>query len=330
MKVFNAFALLFFGAQAFATTVLVVTDQPKAAKAQEVAALFRATEPFSRMKDLKVKVIQTTPAKLGCQTAAASAQDLRLTSEDSSAEDLSSEALANAEWRDRQMQPQGFIDNLPASCHQKESPISRLITCDTPQANRYLGSLAKSEKAKYALVVKTDARYGGSGGTYAVMTTGSPAAMAIHELMHQLGFADEYSYTNACEADIYCAGAASTTQAPAGFGWLPGSSFNIALFNARASYASNSAVRKIHGADIPWLSFIDLKTDLTSGGHLGSAPKSGQVALFRSIVCDKATQRAETWQSTTDTTIMKTLSTTHIPKDYWPTIAKALGTHITN
>lgn len=302
------------------TTILIVTDQPKAAKAQEVASLFRTTEPFSLMKDLKLKVIQTNPAKLGCQAAPLSAFDFVAVS-DSNQEEL----LARSEWRDQVVR---IAATLPPSCSNKDNPISRLITCETPQANAYLNALKKTEKAQQIIVVKTDARYGGSGGVRPVITTGSPASMAIHELMHQLGFADEYAYLNACEADIYCDANAIDYKSPSGFGALPGTAFNIASFNAKTSYSSNSDVRKTHGSQIPWLSFIDTKTDLTTGGQLGT-PKTGQVGLYRSGVCDKSTDRHDTWQSTTDVTIMKTLSTTKIPKDYWPTIAKSLGTHVT-
>lgn len=304
------------------TTMLIVTDQPKAAKAQEVASLFRTTEPYSLMRDLKLKVIQTTETKLGCTSAPANAEDI-VAASDSDQQNL----LARSEWRERNRAFRG--GGLPASCSNKENPIARLISCDTPQANAYLSALQKTETAQQIIVVKTDARYGGSGGTRPVITTGSPASMAIHELMHQLGFADEYSYISACEADIYCGAGADDFKSPSGYGYLPGSSFNVAAFNSRANYSSNADVRKVHGSQIPWLSFIAKSTDLTSNGKLGSAPTPGQIGLYRAVVCDLATDRRDTWQSTSDDTIMKTLATTRIPKDYWNTIAKSLGTHIT-
>jgi hypothetical protein len=316
--------LLLTATQAFATTtMLIVTDQPKAAKAQEVAALFRTTKPYSLMKDLKLKVIQTSAAKLGCQAAPISAADVVATNE-SDQETL----LARSEWRDRESRAKNF--DLPRSCSNKDAPISRLISCDTPQANRYLAALQKTERAQAIIVVKTDSRYGGSGGSRPVITTGSPAAMAIHELMHQLGFADEYAYTNACEADIYCDENAGDFKSPSGYGALPGTSFNVAAFNARTTYSSNADVRKTHGRDIPWLSFISASTDLVTAGRLGSPAKAGEIGLYRAVVCDKASDRHDTWLSTSDATIMKTLGTTYIPKDYWNTIAKSLGTHITN
>jgi hypothetical protein len=328
----TAFVLLFFGTQAFATTILVVTDQAKAVKAREVSALLRATEPFSLMSDLKMKVIQTTAAKLGCEVAAVSSKDLMPVIAHSLSAKESSDLLSRSESRDRESRAKGVgqFDALPASCSQKASPISRLITCETAQANRYLGALAKTEKTQFILVVKTDARYGGSGGTYPVITTSSPATMAVHELMHRLGFADEYGYYTTCEADIYCDSKTGDETSPSGYGSLPGSSFNIAKFNARANYSSNSDVRKWHGRELPWLSMISSSTNLLTNGRLGSTPKARETGLFRSIVCDKASKRIDTWQPTTDSTIMMTLTTTYIPKSYWPTIAKSLATHIAN
>lgn len=305
------------------TTILIVTDQTKAAKAQEVAALFRSTEPFSLMKDLKLKVIQTTPKKLGCSSAPFTENDLVATSADDP-----EELLARAEGRERAWSF-GFTATLPPSCSNKDGPISRLINCDTPQANAYLSALQRTEKAQIAIVVKTDSRYGGSGGKRPVITTGSPASMAIHELMHQLGFADEYAYISACEADIYCTSGAQDSKSPSGYGALPGTAFNIAAFNARSSYASNADARAAHGKQIPWLTSITATTNLVTNGKLGSPPASGVTALYRSTVCDKASQRRDTWQPVSDNTIMKTLATTKIPKAYWPTIATSLGTHIT-
>ncbi len=307
-----------------ATTMLVVTDQPKAVKAQEVAKLFRTTAPFSLMKDLKIKVIETTPRKLGCATAAASSFDL-VTTLDS----VDDELLMRSESRDRtNVQEMSAMATLPASCSNKDGPISRLISCDTPQANSYLNALQRTEKASVAIVVKTDSRYGCSGGKRAVITTSSPATMAIHELMHQLGFADEYAYTSACEADIYCPPGTPNDKSPSGYGNLPGTSFNIAAFNSKSSYSSNSDVRASHGKSIPWMSFISSKTELVTGGKIGTPPAAGVTGLYRSIVCDKATRRRDTWQAVADATIMKSLSTTNIPKAYWPTLAKSLGTTI--
>jgi hypothetical protein len=308
---------------ASATTLLIVTDQPNAVRAREVRALFQNTEPYSLMKDLKLKVIQTTPTKLGCELAAPSVEDVS-----STASNDDEALLARSESRERTV---SITSALPPSCSVQPGPgpITRLISCDTPQTNSYLAALQRTERAQFAIVVVTDPRYGGSGGQRPVMTTGSPAAMAMHELMHQLGFADEYAYISACEADIYCTAGADDTKSASGYGALPGTSFNVAAFNARPSYSSNEDARRAHAKQVPWISSIAPRTNIISNGKLGTPRTSGATGVYRAIVCDKATDHLETWQPVAVDTIMKTLSTTRIPKTYWPTIAKSLGTHIT-
>lgn len=326
---FSLFALAFFAASvASASKLVIVSDQPKAIKARDIAALFRATPPYSLMKDLSIKVIQTSTAKLGCQSSAPSAFDvMAVTTQDADADEL----LRLAESRDRRAQITRGLRalGLPPSCSDKGGLPTRLITCDSPQSQAYLAALKRTEKANYVVVVKDDARYGGSGGPYPVVTSGSPSAMAIHELMHRLGFADEYGYYTPCEADIYCPLQSDTSISPSGYGSLPATAYNVTLFNERARYASNADVRKAHAKNVPWLASIDAKTDLISAaGKLGT-PAAGKIGIYRAIVCDKASQTMESWQSTSEPTIMKTLGTTYIPKNYWPIIAKSLGTHIT-
>lgn len=318
-----------FASQADAARILIVTDETRATKAREVAELFRKTAPFNRMSNLDFKVIQTTARKLGCQAAAISEKD------EATLAALSDEdQLAFSEFRDRlarlrqnQNSPEASPMSLPPSCNNKGGTPERLISCDTPTARTYLNGLKKSEGARFAIVVKTDSRYGGSGGTNPVITSASPAAMALHELMHQLGFADEYGYYNACEADTYCGQQVGNDVSPSGFGNLPGTSFNVALFNSRGSYSGDSDVRAKHGAALPWLSAIASSTKLTTGSKLGS-PDSSKTGIFRAIVCDKASKRMETWQSTPNDTIMRTLQTTSIPRAYWNTIARSLGTSL--
>lgn len=316
-----------------ATRILIVTDQPKAVKAREVAALFSSVEPYSLMKDLSLKVIQTSSSKLGCQSAAPSALDvISATAQDTESNVL----LQESESRDRLAISLGYrahltVLNLPPSCDNKSGGVpSRLITCETRQSLKYLAALKKTEKASYAIIVKDESRYGGSGGLNPVITTGSPAAMALHELMHRLGFADEYSYHNSCEADLYCPAGGDDWISPSGYGAHPTTSFNVAVFTPQASYASNAEVRAAHGKQIPWLIFIDKSTDIMKAGKIGTppSPHAGVIGLYRSTVCDQASVTTPTWQSISQPTIMKTLSTTYIPKDYWATIATSLGTHL--
>ncbi|MGG2352376.1 hypothetical protein ACE4Z7_24550, partial [Salmonella enterica] len=91
----------------------------------------------------------------------------------------------------------------------------------------------------------------------------------------QLGFADEYQYSNACEADIYCDSSNGDFKSPSGYGALPGTSFNVAAFNAKSNYASSAEARKAHASRIPWLSQIPSSTELIHGHQLGTSPLKG-------------------------------------------------------
>jgi hypothetical protein len=320
----------FIGAKAHAVKVLIVTDQSKAVKAREVANLFRTTEPFSLMRGLEFKVIQTSARKLGCEVRAASALEAHAT-----VEMTDEDALAKVESQDRLatlLEQVHLTDDkaagLPASCNDKGGTVpTRLISCQSATTKTYIDGLLASEKATYAIIVKDESRYGGSGGVTPVITTGSPASMAIHEFMHRLGFADEYGYYNSCEADIYCEQQRDDVVSRSGYGSLPGTSFNVARFNAYASYKNDSEVRTRHASQLPWLPSVSKSTRLTTGSKLGT-PEAGKIGIYRAIVCDKATKKTETWQSTSRPNIMQTLSTTLVPKPYWSTIAKSLGTKL--
>ena len=310
---------------AWAVKIVIVTDQPKAVKAQEVASLFRSTEPFSRLKNLDFKVIKTSSAKLGCNLAPPTALDV--------AGVKNSDLLETIESRDRlatslNLKKRSARFLLPASCNDQGSqPPSRLIACDSIQSLLFLGALKKTEKAAFVIVVKDDPRYGGSGGPSPVITSGSPAAMALHELLHQLGFADEYSYLNACEADLYCPPGGDDTISRSGFGSHPTTAFNVAVFSEDKSYSSSEDVRRKHNKQIHWVNFIDKTTELLTNGKVGT-PRPGLIGIYRAGVCDKASSLTPTWASVSEPTIMRTLKTTYIPEDYWPTIAKSLNTKI--
>ncbi|HVK61206.1 MAG TPA: hypothetical protein VM432_06630 [Bdellovibrionales bacterium] len=294
--------------------IVLVTDQPGGANAREVVRSFQTIEPFSRMSGLKFEIVQTTAKKLGCETAP---ETERFNSD-----------LDAMESIDRLASAIESKEALPASCKDQPPPI-RLITCDTPIAQRFLTSIKTKYSANYVIVVKSDPRYGGAGGRFPVITTGSPATMAIHELMHLLGFADEYEYTTDCEADYYCGTTLpdEQTRSPAGYGSIPGDSFNVPLFNARSRYSSNEQARSLHGALISWLNLIPKTTPLIERGKLGS-PSSVPVGLFRGVTCDKASRRMDTWRAENTLNIMDKLSVTYIPTAYWQTIETSLGTKI--
>ena len=143
-----------------AAKLVIVTDEAKAVKAQEVAALFRTTAPFSRMKDLNLKVIQTTTAKLGCGVAPPSAFDMVVSKNDSSELKSAQEddRLQQSEARDRRTNQNK--DLQPPSCNGV-APPTRLITCDTVQATLYLNGLKNFEKATTATISTIQSDRGG-------------------------------------------------------------------------------------------------------------------------------------------------------------------------
>lgn len=320
-----ALAALFVGFTAKAATVVIVTDQPGQTKAKEVASVLKSTPPFSRLKSFDIEFKSASTATIGCHTTLLEAQKAKNFRSDD-------EALRYFESIDRLAHVHStaakFAEPIPASCGGDKSKPTRLITCDTPKANRYLGAVKASMRADHVLVVLNLPQYGGSGGRYPVMTVGSPATMMIHEFLHQLGFADEYAYISACEADTYCDGFSGDMKSKSGYGYLPGTSFNIALFNAFNSYVDDQDVRNRHSTKLPWISSIGGSTPLQVEGKLGTPSNDGRIGIYTAITCSKASRRLDTWQPDSRTTIMQSLKTNYVPQVYWNTIAKSLGTRV--
>jgi hypothetical protein len=311
---------------AHASSILLVTDEPSMAKAKDVTDLFHTSEPFSKLKDLQVSTVYVSSQTLGCDEGPSP----QFTAAFNTLDD--DQKLIYAE----SMRRHGAISKLAkpmASCSlvqlQAQVPSNRLVSCDTPQAKKVLGALFKKYQPNFLIIVKLNPNYGGSGGDYPLLTTGSPSNMAFHELMHRLGFADEYEYPDACEADTYCHIQHDDWISLSGFGALPGTAFNVARFNALSSYASDKSARIKHHRKIPWYAQIDAQTPIEVGGKLGSLP-SDATALYKTNVCAKGNFRHDTWTPTTAVTIMQTLHTSYIPPIYWPIIAKSLGTEIIN
>jgi hypothetical protein len=304
---------------AAAALILLVTDQPGSEKARAVKMAFETTAPFSKMPDLDLQIVSVSSDELGCESATPSNFDLL---------PFDGNILAFTEWRDRIGLAIDAKRELPFTCKETPKP-QRLIDCDTPKARAFLSALKQDRGAEFALVIKNDPRYGGSGGLNPVITTGSPELMAIHEFMHRLGFADEYEFTTDCEADLYCVDSAKDQDVPSnsGYGNLPGWSFNVPRFNSLDSYDSNKVARRAHGKLVPWLPLISRDTLLVTGRTLGS-PESVRFGLHRAVVCNKATERSDTWRAENADNVMHSLHTNYIPELYWETIARSLGTTI--
>lgn len=325
MKRLAAILLSSLAIGAEAATVVIVTDQPGQVKAKEVVSVLKSTPPFSRLKSFTLKIKSATTKTIGCDAAPlANQKSLFFSSVD--------DGLRHFESIDRMSRPPRDAkfanEPRPQSCAGEKEKPARLITCDTPKARAYLGGVKASMNADHVLVVLNLPQYGGSGGTYPVMTAGSPATMMVHEFLHQLGFADEYAYISACEADTYCDLQASDSKSKSGYGYLPGTSFNVALFNAFNSYIDDEDVRNRHAAQLPWSASIAKTTPLQVGGKLGTPASDFSVGVHEAIVCSKATRHLETWQPDPRSTIMQSLKTNYLPEVYWNTVAKSLGTTV--
>lgn len=334
-----------------AATIAVVTDQVSQEKARELVQLMKSTPPFSRMTDLNLVIHAVQPDELGCGAKDRSrlsafsvlAQTLgdprkllpllesnqRLVSWNRPLPEMTPSAQPNSK-----ASTNFASGGLPASCRVPNAQLNaledRLIRCDSPESLAFLRKQKTQLSASYVMVVIDDPRYGGSGGEFPTMTSASPTEMGIHELMHQLGFTDEYQYISACEADIYCLGLFADFKSPSGFGSYPGTAFNVAVFTAQNPYASSQDVITRHGKKIPWLKQLPaaaLATLVDQEKNLGT-PDKNTVGIFSTNVCDLASTATHTWTAETRPTIMQTLNTNYIPSVYWPTIAKSLGTTV--
>lgn len=282
-----------------ASTITIITDELSAEKAREVQALLKRTPPFSRMKTLKVNV---SAKKINCSTVSGpQPTDTTTTS-------------VQEEY-------------LPESCRTKgagDDPtlsLQRLIQVDCGSA---LATVQAETNSDYLIFVKDDKSYGGSGGSFPTMTTGSPATVGVHELLHQMGMADEYEYSTACEADLFCV-AATTREKSSKPGYLPSDSYNVTTFEDHPPYQNDARARAMHSSQIPWYSAIQSRTKITTGSNLGTPPGDNVIGLFRGQTCNKSSGRLKSWVSGNKMTLMESISTNYIPEHYWPTIAAALG-----
>jgi hypothetical protein len=171
---------------------------------------------------------------------------------------------------------------------------------------------AASKGIDQAIIVKSSNKYGGSGGSIPIITSGSPANMALHEYLHTLGLADEYPYPSS-EANYYC-----KQNDPQGT--------NLTVIEPKASgYPSDSFARSEHMRQIPWGLRIKPETLITSGQTLGTGKVSTQtltpsnnsddknristaIGLYAAPTCLKATPPVHMWQPNGEITIMNNLT----------------------
>ncbi|MFN7728956.1 MAG: hypothetical protein ACK5P7_07355 [Bdellovibrio sp.] len=110
--------------------------------------------------------------------------------------------------------------------------------------------------------------------TGGAVTSASPPAVALHELLHLVGFKDEYAYVNEGEANLYCA---ARSMAP-----------NLTIFLSSPPYSSDGDARARHAGDIPWYSRINAPS-ISSPPELGTT-ENDKTGLYPAKTCEKATK----------------------------------------
>ncbi len=161
------------------------------------------------------------------------------------------------------------------------------------------------------LVVKVENSYRGTAylnGLYGSITHVTAALAGVHEILHTLGFNDEYTYRWEMAQKI-CRGVIST---PNVFGRTP-------FYEP----VTENLAWNVYWQFIPWRMQILSGTPLTLDGKLRT-PNPQQVGLHPSALCSRIQNGFQAWQPLPDVTLMQTLSTHHIPRMYWPLIARKL------
>jgi hypothetical protein len=269
---------------ATAGTISILTDQPDGSAAKELIELIKITPPFSRIKDLKINLIQQ---EVSCKKITGIA--------------LTEQKKANT---------------LPESCKtnsgkkEAEKSLARAPGCENYSE---LAKIQAETQSDFLIFIKNDPRSGGASGAFTVITSGTPSVIGIHELLHRMGFGDEYPFATTCEADIFCSPR---------FKWV-----NIAMFKDNPPYSSDSSARQQHNKNIPWFSKILPNTLITTGDQLGTS-KPNVIGLYPAQTCFKNTQNIKAWRPGDYGTVMGEGLTTYIPQNFWDQIATALHSKI--
>lgn len=158
----------------------------------------------------------------------------------------------------------------------------RLVSCNT----EYIQRKAMNQSFDQAFIVSDKDYYGGGGGQVPVITSAqkSPVSMIAHEYMHLLGFCDEYEYSQQ-EAEYYCNSE-----------YLAGIVNLVAIEPQTNGYSSDSQARSAHSGQIPWFGEIASSTPISAGTLGTPANHSEKIGLFKSVSCNKLTQKIHFWQ----------------------------------
>lgn len=192
----------------------------------------------------------------------------------------------------------------------QKTNLNRVVTCDS---EAIIAHMAGENNADRVILVYDSASYGGASSSTAMVSVGLPTNGAIHELMHTFGFADDYMYASACEADTYCPRWKSTP--------------NSTIFQDSPPYPSDAVARARHSSQIPWFAQILPTTLITTGSQLGT-PVRGAIGLYPGKQCIYSSDHLKIWSPGDLPTVMETLNVSYIPKSYWPAVAEGLHTRI--
>ena len=298
-----------------AVIILVATDDPTQEKAKAVQSTLLKTPPFSMLKDFKVHLKYISKDQVVCkrpftdppageekQTAKSAVQEVR--KEPESCRKMKADAMQAA-------------DSTAAKIAQEQiADSSRLMNCDFTSA---LSSISGETNADFTVFVKDSEEWAGAGGGSVVtMTKIMPPLTAVHEFLHTLGFADEYEYPSACEADTYC------PYLIAGYF----SAHNVAVFKDSPPYSSDIDARVKHANQIPWYEKIEEDTSIITGDQLGTPKAKDKIGLHQLSVCDLATDKVKSWKPGATITVMDDLEYGGVPSMFWEGIANKLGTEL--
>ena len=283
-------ALLLAATPAQAYTMVILTNQPSTAKAQEIRAMLGTIAPFKHLKpgEFKVEIqsIDTDREGIRCSS-------LSVKMSDQERESLKVWSKAN----------RICLSDAEIKAYKTGYTIKRNIDCDRPK----LASIGARYGADATLFVLDHEGSGGSGGDVPILYTGSSTTVAIHEYLHSFGMADEYAYGRS-EAPAFC-------RQPT---WP-----NVGIFEERGPYRDNADIIRQHGSQIAWLTELGANPDLSHQGKLGTS-YFGQLGLYPSKTCDQISMKS--WKATPFPTIMEDVYTKWIPKTMWRTILK--GVHV--
>ncbi len=194
-----------------------------------------------------------------------------------------------------------------------------VLSQGTLQCPDVVSRTAADLNADKVFVIKKDTRQAASAdmnGIGAAMTSVMPPEVAIHEIAHLAGLADEYTFS-ATDAATYCT---TTWRAP-----------NLTFLEEVPPYTSDLRARNMHGAYIPWYGQMTARL-ITTGTNLGT-PEPNRIGLYRSQVCTNAPKNTKgnlivsSWRPGDDNTptIMSVPESGYIPESFYPLIYAAFN-----